>query len=272
MNTDPLAIGLPKWPALVVAGKRVTEGQAAEILIRTDAHVPSFEYGGNDHEGCAALDRLFGVPDPLPWSKNDDTDEVKTQKFKAIEARWAAIDGLRRRLGVLEIEYLRNSRIMSAWIGGPHGWCNWNGTIFCNNYNIGKWPHVQGVLKEWETIAAAFPFLSLKAWLYSGETGEDHSVPVVRYDVGGGKAGIQVADPNETVAPPDFDMNSIITTFTMPASLRECGIYLEDLKAKLVLVYGPEWPKVGNDCRLGISDTESPKTGKKKAPKKGRKR
>ena len=44
--TDLLEIGLPKWPALVVKGKKITKEEAAEILIRTD----DFWFSANDHD------------------------------------------------------------------------------------------------------------------------------------------------------------------------------------------------------------------------------
>jgi hypothetical protein len=76
--------------------------------------------------------------------------------------------------------------IMSSWIGGPHGWIDWEGNIGCNLYNIGKWPAMIDVEWEWNSIAKAFPFLKLRAQLFSGEISEEGITPLVEYVVADG--------------------------------------------------------------------------------------
>ena len=235
-----LNINLPKWPALVVVGKKVTEAQAAEILVKTDTHLPDFEYAGNDRKLRQDLQDLFGIPNPIPYEKG--SQEVQDKRLKEMHKRWAIIDALRQHCGKVGLEYLSNDRIVSSWIGGPHGWCDWNGTVFCNNYNIGKYPSVKTVETEWKAIAAAFPFLSLKAWLYSGETGEENTVPVVRFDVWEGKAEA-FKHKTDVVPSPSFDLNGMTKSFLLPTAWRESGISPKDLEKKLALVYGEDWPK-----------------------------
>ena len=48
-------IALPKWSAMVVKGKSVTEEQAAEIIVRTD----SAYFNNNDEEFCKKLNREY---------------------------------------------------------------------------------------------------------------------------------------------------------------------------------------------------------------------
>jgi hypothetical protein len=84
------------------------------------------------------------------------------------------VDARADELGIIGLEYLYNSRISTASLGGPHGWCDWNGNIITDSYNIGKWPNTEEITEEWERIAAAFPYLDLTAQLVNEEdTGDE---------------------------------------------------------------------------------------------------
>lgn len=166
---------LPKWPAMVVVGKRVTPEQAAEIIIRTNGWWICSKYSKWEREVAEIAGLQFGGGS-IPTSES--------------------LEPFEQRFGVLELEMLRNRRICSSWVGGAFGWCNWSGEIFCNNYNIGKYPSAESVLGEWETIAEAFPFLDLWCQLYSGETCEETS-PEVRYVVKEGKAIATRPEPTD---------------------------------------------------------------------------
>lgn len=217
-------VNLPKWPALTVVGKKVTGRQAAEILIRTDDYMPDYTWGGNDRDHAKALNDLFGVS-VFAYDMPDSDRQKRYDKIRA----------LRQSMGILDLEYLDNSMIVSAWVGGPKGWCDWNGTIFCNYFNVGKWPSVEAVAEDWSKIAEAFPFLDLRSQLYSGETSESDSVPVVEFTVKNGAA--TVTEPESEIVPVKFlnDM-AIINRFTAPFT--EHGISIEELREKLELVYG----------------------------------
>lgn len=215
-------ISLPKWPALIVTGKPVTQKQAAEILIRTDRHLPDFEYGCNAHEVCEQLSSLFNIP------KRAD---------KSFSAHWEALDNLRKRMNKIELEYLSNSQIVSSFIGGPHGWCNWTGNIFTNSYNIGKWPSVEAVHDEWNRIAGAFPYLKLTSWLMSGEQCEENLRPLVKFRVEDGATIITACEENEDL--PVYPVDNVdIGSMLLPANIREVGIPVDELKAKLIELYG----------------------------------
>lgn len=174
--------GLPKWPAttIVVAGWDVTKEQAAEILIRT---TDLTYFSTNDHAFARRLYEVMGLA----------TDDHGWPDWRANEGKSEAI---RATYGSLDLTYLHNDRIVSSWIGGPKGWCNWDGTIASANYNIGRWPSIAEVYDEWQTIAAAFPFLTLRSQLYNGETCEEGTEPVVEFDVSNGKVDlIEPTDP-----------------------------------------------------------------------------
>ena len=100
--------------------------------------------------------------------------------------------------------YLRNEQIWSSWIGGPHGWCDWEGNIGCNTYNIGKYPDVKKVKEEWEQVAKAFPTLSLRAQLIDQEicmVGECEWKPLVEFVVSEGR--VTVVEPQEPIVQPN---------------------------------------------------------------------
>src|SRR5689334_7897912 len=97
-----------------------------------------------------------------------------------------ARDDARMKYECLDLSYLRNSRIVSCYVNGPHGWCNWDGTIFTNTYNIGKWPNCKEVLEDWQNIAEHFPFLKLKSQLWSTEQCEEGGHAVIQYNIANG--------------------------------------------------------------------------------------
>lgn len=218
------AVSLPKWPAFTVVGDRVTSAQAAEICIKTDSFVPNFKYASNDRSFERELNALFGVP----YDNEENARET-----------WKRHDELRDRLGVLNLGYLNNARIVSSFIGGPHGWCDWDGNIFCNSFNIGKWPDVEDVATDWATIAAAFPFLTLRSQVFSGETSESDSQPVVEFSVSDGRVIVQSPTTADHVN--NSVTENIINMFSNPN--RERGITIKMLERKLKDVYGeiPQW-------------------------------
>lgn len=156
---------LPKWPALLVIGEPVTEEQAAEIIIRTQ----DFFFHTNDRQFHDDLNEVVGITDDYDFDKTD----ALCKEYKC-----------------LEIEFLVNSRIVSNYIGGPHGWCDWRGDIYSSSYNIGKHPSIEEVLAEWKAIATAFPFLKLKSQLFDGEQCEDSTKPVIQFNIADGNAEI----------------------------------------------------------------------------------
>lgn len=185
------SLALPKWPGLVVVGSSITPEQAMEVLIRTDA----LRFSCNDKEFVNRLCDLFDIP------------RDKEYGWISLEVT----DVLREKLGCLSLHYLENSRIVSAWIGGPHGWCDWDGTIGCSNFNIGKWPSVEQVREDWTAIAQAFPYLSLKSQLFSGETCEEGVVPVVEFEIVGGK--VEVQPPQGVLCPLKDNLNDFISNW-----------------------------------------------------------
>jgi len=169
---------LPKWPALAVVGEKITENQAAEILIRTDR----WYFSRNDPRWYAAIWRMLDVP--LDEYGNPDYD-----------ARLRVMKECR----VLDLDYLCNDQIASSSIGGPHGWCDWQGNIGCNSFNIGKWPRIEDIDYEWRLIAEAFPYLKLRAQVYNCAVTEEREdkTPVVEWVVENGQ--VELREPTEPI-------------------------------------------------------------------------
>lgn len=146
-----------KWPRLVIVPEpgheTVTREQTNEILLRTNGDCLM----SNDREWEAAVAGVLGIKpcashrvsvDLLPWRECADW--------------YQSIRGL-------DLHYVRNSRIMSSWIGGPHGWLDWDGNIGCSTWNIGKWPSESEVTSDFKQISAAFPYLDFHAQVITDE-------------------------------------------------------------------------------------------------------
>lgn len=166
---------LPKWPGLVIVGDAVTEEQASIINVQTT----SLHWDSNDREFERMLNTSLGLgerpryPDP-------------EQRFLDFFER---INDISTELGILRLNYLKNENVLSSYIGGPHGWCDWKGNIGCCSYNVGKWPTGEDVYEEFRLIAEAFPFLTMKAQLLSEECClalENNAVPLIEYRVSQG--------------------------------------------------------------------------------------
>lgn len=203
---------LTKWPRLLVAGEPVTREQANEILIRTD----DWSMTSNDLAWKATVESVaaeYGMPvEPPPGARS--------------AAYWAANKAWRERMGVLWLEYLGNARIASPWIGGPKGWCDWDGRIGCSMYNVGKYPSLEHLTSEWENIAAAFPFLKLHA---QAVTDEGLGEVAATWAVMGGRAAL--VEPVGRVTP--VEHLSVGDIFARLDPGGERGLTLERLREAL---------------------------------------
>ena len=215
--------GLPKWPGLLVSGKKITPEQAAEVIIRTDSTIPDFTYASNDRIFERELSKLFGIP--------ENADDI---------SQWHKLQELRERLGILSLSYLHNSQIISSWIGGPHGWCRWSGSIFANNYNIGKWPSISEVEEDWITIAEAFPFLDLRCQLLDNEICEGNGTAMVEFIVQNGTVITQIPEKN-MIEPVDEAIEKFFYSWGNPS--RERGISIDALKKELERIYNGNIPQ-----------------------------
>jgi hypothetical protein len=206
-NKDFFNIVLPKWPAMVVVGRPVSQQQAMEIIIRTD----DLHFGSNDHKFNKTLNEYFYDVkiDRDGWSNVYDAVATKlgiSKEVKYFNELYDYMYKKRSEVGRVELTYLNNSRITSSWVGGAHGWCDWNGNIGCNNYNIGKWPSVEEVYNEWKLIAKAFPYLDLTCQLMNHESSCEDMVddpkPLINFVVKKGK--VKMKEPDGYLSIPVF--------------------------------------------------------------------
>jgi len=213
---------ITKWPGMAVKGDSVTEQQATEILMATDRNQGMYRHSSNDTDFERQLSELFGTP--MPYDRDDPFD-------------WNRLENFRDAIGALEIDYLCNARIVSAWIGGPHGWCDWDGTIFSNNSNIGKWPAVSDVAEEWEIISKRFPYLNIVCQLYDCETcevEETNAHPSHEFVVNDGKVTVQ--EPTTVLPVRELTPEDFLHRLRTPGAER--GIPIEQLCEKLIALYG----------------------------------
>lgn len=220
---------LTKWPRLVVVGESITPEQAAEVIFRTTdwSHIHS-----HDQAWDAVVWSGVGLPYTIVFQDSharvefDDTSIEYQQAVRVINTE----------IEVIHLSYLHNEQIASTWIGGRHGWCQWNGQIITSNYNIGKWPSAEHVLEDWEMIASTFPFLNLRAqlWADEGRTNENDDADIlVEYTVKHGTVSV-IEDPREPLAivPPTdhrvFFNNIIkITSGVFEDSLDDANVIVE---------------------------------------------
>lgn len=149
---------LTKWPRLIVVPEKpepVTRKQANEILLRTNG--PYFST--NDRAWEKAVADVLGI----------GMIRREAGGYSYWDMSWQAAGEWYQSIGGLALYHLTNSRIVSAWIGGPHGWLDWDGAIGCSTWNIGKWPTAKEVTEDWQAIAAAFPYLDLHAQVITDE-------------------------------------------------------------------------------------------------------
>ena len=211
---------LPKWPQMIVTGKRVTVDQAKEIIFRTDSFLSdASDYsGGNarnfnrNYRTKAGLD-LLSVERKYP--------EGHTYR----DVDWEKQETLREALEFIHTEYVTNNWGSCAFIFGPHGWCHPDGTILYSD-NIGKWPELESVYDDWAKIAEAFPFLDLNVTLMNKESCEDDSIPVINFRVANGKVTVEPPDLSVHCDPPLRDFEEDFDDLSLPPEYRELGLPL----------------------------------------------
>lgn len=218
-NTD-----LGKWPLLVVKGDPVTREQANDILIRTNSW---WHFFTNDKGWGRKVADIVGFPIEPDYYAIDDMDK----RMPMIKAYMAEMEAFRKEIGVLDLEYMHNARIASAWIGGPNGWCNWDGTIFTDDYNIGKWPGDDEIEQEWRSIAEAFPYLNARVQLFPDEGAV--LTPAVELVLSEGTLSV-IENPTESLrddpSAPDRVLNDFVGWLQGPRwSDREIGVTPERL-------------------------------------------
>jgi hypothetical protein len=206
---------LPKWPVLLVKGKRITPEQADVVIIRTTMLQL---LSSNDEKWDRYVKQAFGI----------------RENVKLSQVSYAAWDEMTVRLGGMDLEYLPNARISTHNVSGPYGWCNWDGTIGTNGMNLmSKWPEVGEIHEEWGNIAAAFPYLDLTAQLVHEQW--DHNtgavtghVPLVTWTVARGAVEMH-DEPGGLIRPVREDEDTDTVVRRMMRRDAEIGVHYKRL-------------------------------------------
>lgn len=197
---DLSSISLPKWPGCDVDGDPVTEEQANEILVRT----ASTWFLTNDHWFKEHVERVFyrAIDKEKEWGDfwwvDPPYDPSELEPFEIKSERYERKGLYSELMGMLDLDYLRNHRVCSSYIGGPHGWCDWDGRIYQRNKNVGKWPDAMSIYNEWATIAKAFPYLRLQCRILAHEAGYHEEKPEIAFV-------LNVSEGNVRARPPQTD-------------------------------------------------------------------
>lgn len=196
-----LRLGLPKWPAMWVRGTQVSVERAKEIIRRTDSSFVRGVVYGNDKAHVDWVSKKLG----MPRSKIDDPNSgLTTQAF------FNAVEDWRFAWGALELEYIGNDWVSSMYVYGPNGWCRPDGTI-SHFKNVGKWPSVEDLVRDWIRVAEVFPFLDLLVTFFDREYCEENFVSVFTLRVFEGGVTARVGSPEDgdpTVEPETFNRSS----------------------------------------------------------------
>jgi hypothetical protein len=212
--------GLPKWPQMIVTGPRIREDLALEVIRRTDSWFVSGS-GCNDHDGDRRLARRFRMP------HYHDYADKHPEGFDW-RVHWDRCERWKTAWGVIATEYVHNSWIGCSFIHGPHGWCHPDGQIYYID-NVGKWPSIEEIRTDWQTLATAFPFLILTVTLMSGEGCEDYTRPVVAIAVADGQVKLMEPDVGDHGAPRRDFGAAAMSLLALNPSHRERYPFREDV-------------------------------------------
>lgn len=196
---------LPKWPQLIIRGKELTAEQAEDIIFKTDSFFTCTI--GNNHKWVKWARDELGLS--TLWPESNEGEEEWTKDWGTLyTTRQKFFDAI----GFVNTEYISNSWLSSCFIFGPHGWCHPNGKISYSD-NIGKWPSVEEVYIEFETIAEKWPFLEMTARLMDREECEFGGNEVVGFEIANGKVKMVVhAHPLfDDIAGDNRDLSSAIS-------------------------------------------------------------
>lgn len=164
---------MEKWCPLYVFGPKVSPETARKIIFETEySLIPT----GNDH-----------------WWEKEISQALVGKAVSAYSLHYDVRNKFAELLGIKgNVSYLHNDRVCSSYIGGRHGWCDWDGSIGTPSspWNIGKWPSREAVLEDWTYLANRFPELEIDCWVGLGESDEQAEVLDSRFRVKNGKAEV----------------------------------------------------------------------------------
>lgn len=206
-------VDLRKWPRIVVVGDRVTNVQAAEIIIRTElwSYCPLFDVS---HPNIVSNTTNSTMSE---WQ--DDVRAVLAKYNIELAEQyscWNVCDkdcrAMLKTIQHIPLEHIHNNRVASGNTR-TSGWCDWNGTIFLN-CTVGKWPDLSEIVEEWDVVAQTFPYLTATCQLFNEDPDDgDHLLATIK--IAGGNVEVSVGQDvgDVVVIPTDFKVSSISDYF-----------------------------------------------------------
>lgn len=161
LTTNPM---LGKYTHMTLRGIALSEAQAQEVIFRTDRFLASYDAyaGGNNHTWNARAREIMGVQQLInsPSPEND-----------------ALLERLGARLGNLKLNCLHNDWASSNHLGGPYGWCKPSGEL--SYFDLIRTDYsFEELYEDFTKIAAAFPFLDMRAFFLDSESAPSFSIVV----------------------------------------------------------------------------------------------
>lgn len=161
-------ITLPKWTTMLIKGNTITKEQAMEVLVRTN------DWGDFEHSEKEIEELYIAIE---KYFINFLPPEEQISGFNFYENK----DLFFSTLKILDFSNIHNTKIHSK-----RGWLDWNGKIFSNNYNLGKWPSALYVYEDIKNLVNNFNFIKyLDVQLVEElEGGESIILLNIKYDNG----------------------------------------------------------------------------------------
>lgn len=142
-----------KWPLILITGQPLTHEQTIDVIMRTDDNITKLSNAS--------------------WGNNRSFFEQRLSRFSQFfdspDMAYFMIKLLRKRLGVIELEYLKNLLISSIDIEGASAWIYETGEIYYHN-PIGKYPTREELLADCKQIATAFPYIKMAVTVFDKES------------------------------------------------------------------------------------------------------
>lgn len=152
-----------KWPAARLLGPNVEVEQALDFIWLTDYALQEPGYCTNDRQFSEELSDWLGCPSfDRPHSGNRGEHLSKHEE-------WCE---KKRKRNLVELSFLSSNWVASSYVFGPHGPVHPDGKVKLH-VNFGKWPSIDEVEIDLETIAEVFPWLSFTLALWDSQDESD---------------------------------------------------------------------------------------------------
>lgn len=152
--------GLGKFPYVIAVGHPLTREQTNDVMLRTTY----WRRSCNDEAWNDMVVHILGLADQLNANLVEFSDGSSDWDW---QYRTELIHRFGESIGVLHLFALDNPAIMSHQRGA--GWLDWSGRIRARYTDGSKWTTIAEVESDWRDIAAAFPFLCLRAQIAAGD-------------------------------------------------------------------------------------------------------